>query len=107
MTQTTDDTPPATTTATAHPRPTTPHVFKVASIEKTGAPDGGKGHSWYRYVLKSRGSTVTGQRRGSRKDVHAYAIQCAEQLNARALAGKSLWSPRGRKPAALTQKRPE
>lgn len=88
------DAAPATETL-AKPRP-----FKVASVEKTTAPEGGQGQDWYRYILASGRSTVTGQRRGSRKDVLAYAAQCAEQLNARGLTGQSIWSPRGRKPAA-------
>jgi hypothetical protein len=76
--------------------------FKVASVEKTDAPDGSDGQDWYRYVLDSGRSTIAGQRRGSRKDVLAYAAQCAEQLNTRGLTGQSIWSPRGRKPAAAT-----
>ena len=76
--------------------------FKVARVEKTGAPDGSEGQDWYRYVLESGRSTISGQRRGSRKDVHAYATQCAEQLNARGLTGQSIWSPRGRKPATAS-----
>ncbi|MBI3777482.1 MAG: hypothetical protein HY274_00955 [Gammaproteobacteria bacterium] len=76
--------------------------FKVASVEKTDAPDGSDGQDWYRYVLDSGRSTISGQRRGSRKDVLAYASQCAEQLNARGLTGQSIWSPRGRKPANAT-----
>ncbi|MDH3514181.1 MAG: hypothetical protein OEM83_04845 [Gammaproteobacteria bacterium] len=82
---------------TAMPRP-----FKVARVEKTDAPDGGQGQDWYRYVLESGRSTITGQRSGTRKDVLAYATQCAEQLNTRGQTGQSIWSPRGRKPAAAT-----
>lgn len=79
--------------------PTAPYTYAVASVEKASAPDGAHGQDWHRYVLKSGRSTITGQRRGSRQDVHIYATQCAEQLNARALEGKSMWNPRGRKPA--------
>lgn len=75
-------------------------VFEVASVERTDAPEGGRGRNWYRYVLKSHCSTITGQRRGSRQFVHDYAIQCAEQLNARAASCQSIWNPRGRKPAS-------
>jgi hypothetical protein len=81
---------------------TTP-TFVVASVEKTSAPDGGSEQDWYRYVLKSRRSTITGHRRGSAKYVHTYAAECAEQLNARAAMGQSIWSPRGRKPGAATK----
>ncbi len=75
-------------------------VFEVASVERTDAPEGGHGRNWYRYVLKSHCSTITGQRRGSRQFVHAYAVQCAAQLNARAASCQSIWNPRGRKPAS-------
>jgi len=92
-----------TTTATKSARPAAmPRPFKVARVEKTDAPDGGHGQDWYRYVLESGRSTITGHRCGSRKDVLAYATQCAEQLNTRGLTGQSIWSPRGRKPAAAT-----
>ena len=91
------------TAATKSARPaSTPRPFKVARVEKTDAPDGGQGQDWYRYVLESGRSTITGHRSGSRKDVLAYATQCAEQLNSRGLTGQSIWSPRGRKPAAAT-----
>lgn len=76
-----------------------PYTYEVASVERTDAPDGSMAKDWYRYVLKSGRSTITGQRRGSRSDVQGYAVQCAAQLNARALEGKSVWSPRGKKPA--------
>ena len=66
-----------------------PRPFKVARVEKTDAPDGGQGQDWYRYVLESGRSTITGHRCGSRKDVLAYATQCAEQLNTRGLTGQS------------------
>jgi hypothetical protein len=75
-------------------------VFEVTSVEKSGAPDGGSDQDWYRYVLTSRRSTITGHRRGSAKGVHAYASQCADQLNTRAAQAQSIWSPRGRKPGA-------
>ena len=96
----TDSTDTTVANAPADTCPATPRPFKVACVEKSDAPDGGQGQDWYRYGLESGRSTVTGQRRGSRKDVLAYAAQCAEQLNARGLTGQSIWSPRGRKPAA-------
>lgn len=98
------------TTATAkasRPSPAMPRPFKVARVEKTDAPDGGQGQDWYRYVLESGRSTITGHRCGSRKDVLAYATQCAEQLNTRGLTGQSIWSPRGRKPAAAIAAAPK
>jgi hypothetical protein len=77
-----------------------PPVFEVASVEKSDAPNGESGQDWYRYVLKSGSSTITGHRCGSREFVRAYATQCAEQLNARVASHQSIWNPRGRKPAA-------
>jgi len=100
MTRPMTDTKDTAANIPAEACPATPRPFKVASVEKTDAPDGGQGQDWYRYILDSGRSTVTGLRRGSRKDVHAYATQCTEQLNARGLTGQSIWSPRGRKPAA-------
>jgi hypothetical protein len=101
MTQeTTDTTKSPAMIAASHQAKLRP--FKVASVEKTDAPDGSDGQDWYRYVLDSGRSKIAGQRRGSRKDVLAYAAQCAEQLNTRGLTGQSIWSPRGRKPAAAT-----
>lgn len=79
-----------------------PHAFKVARVERIGAPDGTDALDWHRYVLENGNSTITGQRRGSRDEVLAYATQCAAQLNSRALAAASIWNPRGRRPAAPT-----
>lgn len=93
---------PVKTDAITGARAAIPHPFKVACVEKIDAPDGSEGQDWHRYVLESGRSTVTGQRRGSRKDVLAYATQCTEQMNARGLTGQSIWSPRGRKPAAAS-----
>ncbi len=77
------------------------YIYRVARVEKIPAPDGGEGLDWRRYVLESGRSIITGQRRGSREDVFAYATECAERLNARGRKGESSWSPRGKKPAAL------
>jgi hypothetical protein len=79
-----------------------PRRYALARVEKTDAPDGGTS-KWYRYVLDNGRSTITGLRSGSVKEVTEYANQYAEQLNARSLHGQSVWSPRGRKPAAAAQ----
>ncbi len=71
--------------------------FKLARVEKTDAPDGAEGGNWYRYVLDNGRSTITGQRRGSLKDVTAHAHRYAEQLNARGIGSTSVWAPRGKK----------
>ena len=95
MTQPTDPTVPIV----AAPDVSAPLIFQVQSVEKSEAPDGGSGHDWYRYVLTSRGSTITGHRRGSHQHVRDYAAHYAEQLNTRAVLCLPSWSPRGRKPA--------
>ncbi len=71
--------------------------FKLARVEKTLAPEGAEGSNWYRYVLDNGRSTITGQRRGSLKDVTAHAHRYAEQLNARGIGSTSVWAPRGKK----------
>ena len=97
---TTEVTNPAAATADVHS--TRPRPYKVASVEKTGTPDGGQGQDWYRYTLESGRSTITGQRRGLRQDVLAYAEQCTEQLNSRGFTALSIWNPRGKKPVLPT-----
>ncbi len=81
-------------------RAATPYAFKVVQVERSSAPDGGEGQDWHCYVLKSSSSTIVGHRRGSRKEVIAYATQCAERLSARGLSAQTIWRPRGRKPAS-------
>jgi len=71
-----------------------PSDFVVARVERTDVPHGGKGQTWYRYVLDNGRSKITGQRRGSLKDVTAHAQRYAEQLNARSLGAPSIWAPR-------------
>lgn len=89
---TNSETPPAVTPG-AQRAPRLPSLFEVARVERTDAPDGSTGRDWYRYVLNNGRSTITGQRRGSRKDVTAHAAHYAEQLNARALGGPQSTSP--------------
>jgi RNA recognition motif. (a.k.a. RRM, RBD, or RNP domain) len=86
-------------TDTAAPDLATAPVFVVDSVEKTEVPGGARGDNWYRYVLKSERSTITGLRSGSREQVRTYASQAAERLNIRSALCQNSWSPRGRKPA--------
>lgn len=74
-------------------------TFKVSSIEKKPSEEDSEDQAWYRYVLENGRSTIVGQRRGSLKDVTAYATEYTEQLNERSSMARSTWSPRGRKPA--------
>lgn len=69
--------------------------YEVVSIEKTEPPAGAEGSDWYRYVVKSPRSTITGSRRGSRQQVRRHAEDFAAELNARADGrGFSPWSAR-------------
>lgn len=80
-------------TVKAPANPARPSDYVVARVEKTDVPDGAKGH-WYHYVLDNGRSTISGQRRGSYKDVLAHAQRYAQQLNARSLGAPSVWAPR-------------
>jgi hypothetical protein len=82
---------------TANRSPIPPHrvsPYKLARVEKVDVPDSGRGQHWYQYVLDNGRSTITGQRRGSLKDVTAHAHRYAEQLNTRAFGSHSVWSTR-------------
>lgn len=68
--------------------------YKLARVEKVDRPESSRGQHWYQYVLDNGRSTITGQRRGSLKDVTAHAHRYAEQLNTRAYGSHSVWSTR-------------
>ena len=65
------------------------HHYEVASVERAELPDDGKGTDWYRYVLSSGRSCITGFHRGSLEEVTEYAAGCAAAFNQRNLTGKS------------------
>lgn len=96
--------PPSTASAvsrsTTSPAPHRVSPYKLARVEKVDVPDAGRGQHWYRYVLDNGRSTITGQRRGSLKDVTAHAHRYAEQLNTRAFGSHSVWSARRTDPKA-------
>jgi hypothetical protein len=66
-----------------------PKQYKVTSVEKTPEPTGSTG-SWYKYVISNRGSTITGQRCGTLKQVTKHAEDFADQLNNRPSRGITL-----------------
>jgi hypothetical protein len=59
----------------------------VASVERAEL-DGAQGQEWYRYVLASGRSVITGFRRGGLDEVTEYAQSCADAFNLRSLTGK-------------------
>jgi hypothetical protein len=65
------------------------HLYEVSSVERADIPGDGKGKDWYRYVLSSGRSMITGFHRGSLEEVMEYATGCAEAFNLRNLTGKS------------------
>jgi hypothetical protein len=62
--------------------------YQVASVEKTAGPGGAEGDDWYRYVLASGPSRITGFHRGSLEEVTEYATDCAAAFNLRSVKGK-------------------
>ena len=63
--------------------------YQVASVEKSAGPGGAAGDDWYRYVLSSGPSRITGFHRGSIEEVTEYATECAAAFNMRSVKGKS------------------
>lgn len=63
--------------------------YEIDSIEKATMPAGTEGDDWYRYVLTSGTSQITGFHRGSRAEVKEYASHCVEEFNQRSASGKS------------------
>jgi RNA recognition motif-containing protein len=63
--------------------------YGVAMVEKAPAPGDADGSDWYRYILSSGRSQITGFHRGSLAEVTEYATDCAENLNLRGTRGKS------------------
>lgn len=93
----------ATTVVSATRQTPAPHrvsPYKLARVEKVDMSESGRGQHWYRYVLDNGRSQITGQRRGSLKDVTAHAHRYAEQLNTRAFGSHSVWSARRTGPTA-------
>jgi hypothetical protein len=74
------------------------HCYQVASVERAEL-EGAEGQDWYRYVLASGRSLITGFRRGSLDEVTEYAQTCAEAFNLRSLTGK------GSKATGITAKK--
>jgi hypothetical protein len=68
--------------------------YQVTSVEKTENPLNGKGENWYEYVISNAGSTITGQRQGTLKQVTQHAKDYCRQLNERMNSGASYYSAR-------------
>ncbi len=79
-----------------------PTTYRLASVEEAAAPagcsEGSQDGRWHRYVIERSGSTIVGQRRGTRQQVTSYANAYVDELNARS-SGQSAspWAPRQKK----------
>jgi hypothetical protein len=56
--------------------------FKVDSIARTSAPDGGEG-VWYSYVISQGTNTITGVRAGTQAEVETLLQEMVKRLNER------------------------
>jgi len=70
----------------------------VISLERSTGPDGAAGNDWYRYVISSPGSSITGYRRGKKSELLEYLDECTSKLDERLNSGKAPRGTSGRKP---------
>lgn len=95
-------TQPATTNAprSSKDKDVEEHALRctVISVEKSKGPGGAHGNDWYRYVIDSPGSPITGYRRGAKSDVLEYLNECTSKLEERMNTRKSTRST-ARKPS--------
>ncbi len=72
--------------------------YYVTTVQKTDIPEGGKGRTWYRYVIEGGYAPITGSRPGPQKQIEESASQLAAELNARSgIGAPSSWAPRQKK----------
>lgn len=61
----------------------TDYKYQVTEVEKTTAPEGMPGDSWYRYVIQKGKSVMECKKSGSLKVVREHAEGVAELINSR------------------------
>jgi hypothetical protein len=71
--------------------------FAIAGIEEVEAPAGGADGIWHRYVIDNGKAAITGYRLGTREQVTRFALDLAENINARAERGHTAWQSRQKK----------
>ena len=71
--------------------------FEVVSIRSVGAPPGLSGDDWFRYVISEGESKIEGFQPGSLYTVTQHAETFADDLNARAANGYSVYASRRKK----------
>ena len=62
--------------------------YHVITVEKTTAPEGMAGDSWYRYVIQRGDQVIDCKKTGTRKAVTEHAKNVAEMINSRHFRGK-------------------
>jgi hypothetical protein len=60
--------------------------YDVVRIEPSEGPHGAAGR-WHRYIIANHVTSITGYRRGTRKEVAEHARQCACRLNSKLRTG--------------------
>jgi hypothetical protein len=63
--------------------------YEVREVQKVDIPGQEEGEDWYRYVLASGASQITGFHRGTLEEVSEYAADCALAINERSVRGKT------------------
>ena len=58
-------------------------VYEVVTVEKIATPSGMEGDNWHRYVIRRKGSEISGMKPGTLKSVTQHANSVAEDLNLR------------------------
>lgn len=71
--------------------------YRVESIEKIDPPTGMPQGDWFRYVIREGDSKIEGLQPGSLYSVTQHANTFADDLNARAANGYSVYSGRRKK----------
>ena len=66
--------------------------FRVESVEKTDPPEGMPDGEWHRYIVGQGESKIEGYKSGSLVAVTHHAEMFAEDLNARASRGYSVYA---------------
>lgn len=55
--------------------------YEIKSLERVNAPYGLQGESWYQFVIENDINSITGFRRGKKKDVFKVVTDSVRRLN--------------------------
>lgn len=70
-------------------------TYVIKQLEKTSAPENGRGSDWYRYVIEGARSQIVGYTHGTLVQVMQNVQEFASKINERT-EGRSIypWTPR-------------